>query len=186
MENRNLLQVFNGLLYRQFFDQTYKVTGKQIVVPDSLIDGIISTLHHNPMQGHSEAYKMLKVLRPTYYSADMTRKVRQCIENCLMCIRAKPCPNTKLRPPPEPTYDPCDGPEDVKEISFIKKVPASNGYILIACDVSSRYLFAVPLRPLSDSAVTPPLLQIFVQHEFVPKHILTDKGSAFASQVNQL
>ena len=88
-----------------------------------------------------------------------------------MCIRAKHCSNTHFRHPLEQIYDPCDGPEDVMEIDFLGELPASDGYThtLTACDVFSRYVFAVPIRQLSTSKVAHALLQIFVQDAFLPK-----------------
>ena len=178
MKNRSRLQVLNDNLYQKYFDNTGKATSKQIVVRDSIIDKIISTLHENPLKGHHGASKTLQVLRPRYYAPDLTRKDQDYIDNCQIRIRAKPCSNTKLRPRLEEVYD------DVMEINHVGELPASKTYthILTVCDVFSRYFFAVPLRQPSTSAVTHVLLQNPAQHAYVPKHILTDKRSAFTSQ----
>ena len=71
------------------------------------------------------------------------------------------------------------------EINLDGDLPASNDYthILTTCDVFSQYLFAVPLRQPSNSPLTHALLEIFAQHAYVPKHILTDRGFAFTSDV---
>ena len=63
--------------------------------------------------------------------------------------------------------------------------PASNCYmhLLISCDVMSGYLIAVPVQQLRTSTVTDALSQFFAQHANVPKHLLTDKGSAFTAQI---
>ena len=126
MKNRSRLQVFNDNLYQEYFDNTGKATIKQIVVRDSIIDKIISTLHENPMKGHPGASKTLQVLRPRYYAKfDLTRKVQDYIDNCQMRIRGKPCSNTKLRPRLEQIYDPCDRAEDVMEINHVGELAAS-------------------------------------------------------------
>ena len=90
-----------------------------------------------------------------------------------------------MTPPLEPIYDPCNGPEDVLEVDLVGELPRSNGYshILTACDYISRYLFAIPLRKPDTKSVVDALLDIFTKHAYVPKHIITDKSSAFTSQV---
>ena len=70
------------------------------------------------------------------------------------------------------------------EIDLVGELPNSNGYryILTACDVFTRYLFAVPLRTVDSQAIIKALTGIFTQHAYVPKRILTDKGSVFTSE----
>ena len=90
-----------------------------------------------------------------------------------------------MTPPLEPIYDLCNGPEDVLEIDLVGELLRSNGYshTLTACDYFSRYLFAIPIRKPDTKSVVDALLDIFTKHAYVPKHIITDKGSAFTSQV---
>ena len=59
-------------------------------------------------------------------------------------------------------YQQYDGPEDMLEVDLVCSLTASNGstHILIACDVFLRYLFAVALRPDTDS-IAEVLLSIF-------------------------
>ena len=63
---------------------------------------------------------------------------------------------------------------------FSRSIPESNSFthILRAIDVFSRYLFAVLLRRPDTQSVVKRLLSIFV-----PKHILTDKGTAFSAEL---
>ena len=137
------------------------------------------------MQGRPGASKMIDVSRSRYYAPDLTRKAQDYTDDFQMCMRAKPCSNTKLRPPIEQTYGPCDEPEDVIEIDSICELPASNRYthILTVFDNFSRNFFAIPLSQPSTNAVGHAFLQTFAQHGYVPKHILTYKRSAFTSKV---
>ena len=65
------------------------------------------------------------------------------------------------------------------------ELPCSNGYthILTACDYFSCYLFAVPIRKGDTKSVVNALIQIFTQHAYIPKTIITDKGTAFTSSI---
>ena len=107
------------------------------------------------------------------------------VSNCIECIKAKPVNPKRLTPPLEKIYDPCNGPEDVLEIDLVGELPNSNGYthILTACDYFSRYLFAVPIRKPDAKSVVKALMQIFTQHAYVPKTIITDKCTAFISSI---
>ena len=184
-KNSKRLEVVNNVLYRQFFDNVGNLAYRQIVVPPETTEAIIRTMQGDPMQGHPGASKMLGELRKRYYIPNLAEKVQNFVSNCQNCIKAKPVKPNTVTPPLEPIYDPCNGPEDVLEIDLVDALPRSNGYshILTACDNFSRYLFAIPIRKPNTKSVVDALLDIFAKHAYVPKHIITDKGSAFTSQV---
>ena len=138
------------------------------------------------MQGHPGASKMLAELRKRFnYVPGLTEMVQVFVTSCQTCIKSKPVKNNSITPPLEPIYDPCKGPEDILEIDLVGELPRSNGHthILTACDYFSRYLFAIPLRKPDTKSVVNALIDIFTKHAYIPKHIITEKGSAFTSQV---
>ena len=184
-KNRKRLQVVNGVLYRQFFDHTGLESHKQLVVPEDCILKIIRTLHNNPVQGHPGLKKMLYELRKRYYSPNPACIVQNVLDGCEKCMKSRTVKEPQLRPPLQKTYDPCDGPEDMLEIDIVGPLPASNGFthILTAVDVFSRYLFAVPLKRPDTRSVVRGLLSIFTKQAYVPKHKLTDKGTAFTAEL---
>ena len=182
---RERLEVVNNVLYRQFFDNVGNLAYRQIVVPPETTEAIIRTMHGDPMQGHTGASKILGELRKGYHFPNVAEKVQKFVNNCQDCIKAKPVKPSPVTPPLEPIYDHCNGPEDVLEIDLVGELPRSKGYshILTARDYFSRYLFAIPIRKPDTEFVVDALLDIFTKHAYVPKHIITDKGSAFTSQV---
>ena len=115
----------------------------------------------------------------------MSEMVLQYVSNCQDCIRSKPIQKAEITRSLQQIYDPCNGPEDVLEIDLVGELPPSNGFthVLTACDYFSRYLFAVPIRKPDTKSVVETLMQIFTKHSYVPKIILTDKGSTFTSQL---
>ena len=100
-------------------------------------------------------------------------------------MKSKNVKESQLRPPLQQIYEPCDGPEDMLEIDIVGPLPALNGFthILMAIDIFSRYLFAVPLKRPDTHSVVIGLLSIFTRHAYVPKHILMDKGTAFTAEL---
>ena len=134
------------------------------------MEQMIKELHNDPLQGHPGIKKMLQELRQKYYNPNLTQKVTKFVNNCEWCLRAKDVRKETLLPPLQQIYDPCDGPEDLMEIDLVGELPNSNGYryILTACDVFTRYLFAVPLRHVDSQSVIKALTGIFTQHAYVP------------------
>ena len=115
--------------------------------------------------GQPGSTKTMKEFCKRFYALKMTHRVQSYVDNYPMCIRTKSskksCIRTNLRPMQRPGYS----------------------FVLTACDVCSRYLFAEPLRKLDTTFVVCASMQIFTQHTYVPEHIITDKGTAFASQL---
>ena len=77
------------------------------------------------------------------------------------------------------------GPEDILQMDILPALPPSAGFnhVVTAIDVFSRYLFAYPTVHASASAVAKILIDIMCKHCYLPTKIITDKGSAFTSQV---
>ena len=128
---------------------------------------------------------MLHELRRRNYSPNLSELVLQYVSNCQDCIRSKPIRKAATTPPLQQIYDPCNGPEDILEIDLVGEFPHANGFthVLTACDYFPRYLFAIPIRKPDTKSVVEALMQFFTQHSYVPKTILTDKGSTYTSQL---
>ena len=51
-KHKKRLEVNNYTLYRKYFDNTGKITHKQVVVMDEIMEQMIKELHNDPLQGH--------------------------------------------------------------------------------------------------------------------------------------
>ena len=71
-KEQNGLKEFHDILYRKCFDHKGKVTSKQIVVSDDIVDDIIRTLHDNPMQRHPGLSEMLHEICKRFYTPNIT------------------------------------------------------------------------------------------------------------------
>ena len=117
----------------------------------------------------------------------LLKKHKKRLESCETCKRSNSVNESKIRPPLQKIYDPCNGPTDLMEVDKVGPLPTSNGFthILTAIDVFSRYLFAVPLRKPDKPSFVNALLSVIAKHAYVPTHILTDKGSVFTAELFQ-
>ena len=142
-------------------------------------------MHNSPVQGHPGLKKMLYELRKRFYSPNLACKVQKVLDGCENCMKSRTVKEPYLRPPLQKIEDPCDGPADMFEMDTVGPLQASNGFthILTAVDVFSCYLFPVPLKRPDTHSVVRGLLSIFTKHAYVPKHMLTDKGTAFTAEL---
>ena len=127
-KNRKRLENVNGVLYCIFYDHTGLEYHKQIVVPEQVMLEIIMSLHSNPVQGHPVSKKMLQELRKLYYSPSLAEKTQKVLKSCETCMRSQSSNESKLCPPLQKRYEPCNGPTDLLEIDIVGPLHASNGY----------------------------------------------------------
>ena len=78
------------------------------------------------------------------------------------------------------------GPEDALQIDLLLNLPPSGGYenLITALDVFSRYLFAYPVTDASATSTAKVLIEIMTRHTYLPTTLITDKGTAFTSHLD--
>ena len=71
------------------------------------------------------------------------------------------------------------------QIDLVPELPPSGGYenIVTAMDVFSRYLFAYPTANQDAKTLAKVLIGIMTKHAYLPTTLISDKGTAFMSQV---
>ena len=184
-KQKKRLEVVNDSPFRKFYKHLGDEMHEQLTVLEAAMANNLKTMHRDPMQVHPGSSKTLQAFRQQFYSPNFAQQVQPFANNCQNRIKTKLSAKHKLKPPLPRIFDTCDGPTDIMEINLVGELPNSNGFTHIptATDVLSRFLFSVPLKKPDCSSVVRALMQIFTQHAYVPRHILTDKGSAFTSQV---
>ena len=73
------------------------------------------------------------------------------------------------------------------QIDLVPGLPPSGGYenVVTAIDVFSRYLFAYPTSNQDAKTVAQVLINIMTKHAYLPTTLISDKGTAFTSNVIQ-
>ena len=71
------------------------------------------------------------------------------------------------------------------QIDIVQGLPPSGGYenIVTAMDVFSHYLFAYPTANQDATTIAKVLINIMTKHAYLPTTLISDKGTAFTSQV---
>ena len=177
------LMIDKGVLCREFYDDTGKVSAYQAVVPKHLRTELLYRLHNTKLKGHHGLMKTITEFRERFYFPGFTETLINHIKNCLTCVQSKPIPESHRTPPLGTMMTDAGLPADALQIDIVGQLPDSAGYryILTAIDVFSRYLFAIPLRQQSAEATARALVGIFLSHSYLPTTIITDQGSNFTS-----
>ena len=107
--------------------------------------------------------------------------------SCEQCIRESRIDRSLTRPPLQNPNEHITAPEDAMQIDLGPELPPSGGYtnIVIAMDVLSRFLFAYPTSNQDAKTIAKVLNNIMTKHAYLPTTLISDKGTAFMSQVKK-
>ena len=153
---------------------------KSYYLVKELLQAIHGTAHRHP--GIS---KMLQEIRQKYYYPGIAKHVKKWVEGCEICANDKRVLNKVITPEllNWPEWD--LGPEDAMQIDLLPNLPASGGYqtVMTSIDKFSRSLFAYPLIEATVANVAKVIIDIMTKLSYLPKTLITDKGSAFTSTI---
>ena len=115
----------------------------------------------------------------------MAQLFREWVMSCEQCIRESRIDCSFTRPPLQNPNEHITAPEDAMQIDLVPELTPSGGYenIVTAMDVFSRYLFAYPTSNQDAKTTAKVLINIMTKHAYLPTTLISDKGTAFMSQV---
>ena len=169
---------------RRYYDETGMISHYQMLLPKQLLNEFLHALH-GQNANHQGITKKIKEARQKYYYPCLAKYIRNWVIKCTDCIMNKRINNDLLRTELLNCPDFDLGPEDALQMDILPNLPPSGGFenIITAIDVFSRYLFAYPVTHPSATAVAKVIMDIMCKHTYLPTLLITDKGSAFVSQV---
>ena len=151
-------EIKNSVLYKKVLDKQLGITKYVICVPDVLLPSVIHTLHLT--LGHPSVTATIKNFQAYYYNRRAARNIREYVKACITCSfagkydlkKVKPSTQRSLRPSRPRQYMYCD------------LIPMPKGhftYILFCLDAYSQFVYAIPLRDKTASAVLHGFLSLF-------------------------
>ena len=181
-EDRIILK--DGLLFRKYYGETGSVKYYQILIPKQLVNEVLRNLHRE-FGKHPGITKTIIAYRQKYYYPNMAKLIREWVLSCGQCFREARINPRLSRPPLQNPNEYNTAPEDVMQIDLVPGLPPSGGYenIVTAIDVFFRYLFAYPTSNQDPKTVAQVLINIMTQHAYLPTTLISDKGTAFTSNV---
>ena len=115
----------------------------------------------------------------------MAKLIRQWFMSCEQCFRESRVNDRLTQPALQNPSEHITVPEDAMQIDLVPELPPSGGYknIVTAMDVFSRYLFAYPTSSQDAKTIAKVIFNIMTKHAYLPKAIISDKGSVFMPHV---
>ena len=183
-EDRIILK--DGLAFRKFYGETGSVKHYQILIPKKLVNEVLRNLH-GEFGKHPGITKTIIAYREKYYYPNMAQLIREWVLSCEQYLRESLINLRLNRPPLQKPNEHITAPEDAMQIDLVTVLPPSGGYenIVTAMDVFSRYLFAYPTSNQDVQTVAKVINNIMTKHAYLPTTLISDKGTAFTSQVTK-
>ena len=154
-----------------------------IYVPEALRLEILRIHHDDRLAGHFGIARTLELLSRNYWFPSMLAYVKNYVETCDLCCRAK-APRHKrygeLTPLPVPS-----GPWKGITVDFITDLPPSNACdaILVFVDRFTKMAHLVPCNKTTDAPMFARFfLDYVVRLHGLPESIVSDRGSVFTSR----
>ena len=128
---------------------------------------------------------MMHEVRQKYYLPSFSTYMRNWVRDCEICIQDKHINNRRISPDLIHIPERDLGPEDLMQIDLLPELLPNGVYesIIKAIDVFSRYAFAYPVSNPTAVNTAEIIIGIMTRHAYLTTLIITEKGSAFVSQV---
>ena len=172
------------LLFRRYYGEIGSIRYYQIVIPKQLVNEVLRSLH-GEFGKHPGITKTIIAYRQKFYYSRMAQLIRKWVISCEKCIRELKINTQLTRPPLQNPNEHIIAPEDAMQL--VSGLPPSGGYenIVTAMDVFSRYSFAYPTSKQDATTIAKVITNISTKHAYLPKTLISDKGTAFTSHVTK-
>ena len=171
-------------MFRKHFGETGSVKYYQILIPKRLVNEVLRSLH-GAFGKHPGVSKTIFAYREKFYFPIMAQLTKEWVMSYEQCIRESRIDRSLTHFPLQNPNEHITAPEDAMQIDLVPELPPSGGYedIVTAMDVFYRYLFAYPTSNQDAKTIAKALINIMTKHAFLPTTLISDKGTAFMSQV---
>ena len=177
------LRLLDGVLFRVYRRRPHDEDQLQVVVPSSLVHGVLVSMHGGPTGGHFAADKLLAQVRLRFWWPKMVSDITQ------FCARCERC-NSRIPPVPAPRASlgqlAASEPFEVVGLDILSGLPRTangNKHLLVVVDHFSRWCEVFPLKDMSASGVATVFVNEFVSRFGVPSRIHSDQGGCFMGEL---
>lgn len=179
MDGKAYINPSSGLVFENSYVPAWK-----LIVPKSLIQGLIKQFHDAPCSSHSGFEKTLEKARRYFYWKRMAGDIRDYVKKCDVCKQSKPA-NYIMRP--------LMGKQTTTQrtwqrifVDFMGPYPLSknrNMYLLVVLDHFSRFLLVQPIKNATAQILVDYLEnEVFLKYS-VPEIMVSDNGKQFDSNL---
>ncbi|XP_040068602.2 uncharacterized protein LOC120841708 [Ixodes scapularis] len=173
----------NELLYRSCTYSSGRKTD-QLVLPKKFRRTVTGMAHDGIMSGHQGVSNTIALLSEEFFWPGVQSDIKRYVRSCDICQRT--VPKGRVGKAPLGTMPTIVTPFQRVAIDIIgpiaPKSDSGNRYILTMVDVATRYPDAVALKTIGTPVVAEALVGMFTRYG-VPREVLSDRGSAFTSDL---
>ena len=170
------------ILYRYF--QNKNTIHKQVVVPKSLRQKVMSLAHDSILAGHMGIGKTTRRVMSCFYWPGLQGDIKRYCQSCDICQRT--IPKGKVSKIPLGKMPTIDVPFKRVAVDLVGPIfPLSESgkrYILTIVDYATRYPEAIALKNITTESVAEALIEVF-SRVGMPEEILSDMGGQFTSML---
>lgn len=184
MEKFTRLTLHNGFLCRKIVSPSTMSVIFQVIVPQSLREQVLRSLHGNLIAGHLSAETVLKQAQQLCFWPFMSRDIHEWCKKCIPCdARCTPIPGQKAIMKTVTATAPFQ-----KVAADILELPVTsrgNRYALVVHDYFSKYVNLYAILDQNSTTVAKCLFENFVCEHGIPEVLHTDQGRQFESELIQ-
>lgn len=183
-QNKTMFNNFymdNNLLYATKHIKNVKV--KRIVVPEVLVETVLTTCHDDMSGGHLGFKKTWPKVRDRFYWKTMYRDTKNWVESCSKCASRK-TPSTK-RAQMVPINN-ATKPFDMVGVDILGPLPetySGNKYLLVFTDYLTKWPEAFPISRIDAKTIAKVFINEIISRHGAPKILLSDQGRQFMANL---
>ena len=177
------LRMKDGVLYLSASGSDAKHVQDRLLVPYSLQEQAMLSVHALPSSGHHGIDKTLHLAGQRFCWFGMSQDIAEFVHNCAVCLTRKSKTSTNVAPlqPMAAGY-----PFAFVAIDIVGPLPVSargNRYILVAIDYFTRWAEAYPVANISAESVASAFVDGWITRFGVPERLHSDQGAQFESRL---
>ena len=181
--NWSRLVLQDDILYRRWKSEDGRKDKLQAVVPKSLKQTVLHSLHNSPSRGHLGITKTLHKVRDRFYWHGLRNDVEVLCKSCKM-RGSRNNPQCKPRAPLVPSKVGFPGERLAMDIvSPFPKSDQGKKYVLIISDCFTRWTEAYPIPNQEAVTIAETLVKEYICRYGVPQYLHTDQGRNFESKL---
>ena len=177
------LQICDGILYCRREAENSASSNLVLIAPVEIRQSVFQHLHSHKTAGHLGRDRTILSIKSSFYWPGMSSDVNRWCKQSEMYCRSKPGPGLGKSPLQQ---RPVSAPLDRIGIDIVGPCPVTenkNEYIIVVCDYFTKWAEAYPVPNHTALTVADKLLSEFISRFCTPRHIHSDQGREFESEL---
>ena len=183
MEDWERLELRDGVLYRQWYNQQGRITRYQLVIPSQIRAQVLSVAHEGAISGHFAVKRTIAKVREYFYWPRLMTDVESYCKSCIVCQRRKPNPTRPHHPLQQDGVGEPLQKVTVDILAFERPTEQGNRYSLVVVDTLTKWAEAIPMPDERATTVSKALVEEFVCRLGFPSQLHSDQGRQFESEI---